>query len=180
MDPNEAHKELARLAAQVMSNDSPLDPQEQMEFAAHFQALDDWIKSGGFPPHAWTTRKTYVVAVSADPELADHLSNYGQGDKPVTGGMDIAYCLRLAERIASDQGSGIVTVQYAELYNAVEFLDRLKGYEWTVELHPAYDQIVAELAVRDHAAALDHPQHRKPECPDLAGNWFDHVEQGGA
>jgi hypothetical protein len=98
----------------------------------------------------------------------------------MSGGMDIAYCLRLAERIAADQGSGIVTVSYAELDNAVTFLENLKGYEWTVELHPAYDQIVAELAVRNHAAALDHPQHRKPERPDLAGNWFDHIEQGGA
>jgi len=77
MDPNKAHEELTRLAAEVM-NGGTLDVPEQMEFAAHFQALDDWIKSGGFPPHAWTTRKTYVV--SADPELADHLSNYGRPD----------------------------------------------------------------------------------------------------
>ena len=67
MDPNEAHKELTRLAAEVM-NGGTLDVPEQMEFGAHFQALDDWIKSGGFPPHAWTTRKTYVVGVSANPD----------------------------------------------------------------------------------------------------------------
>jgi len=230
MDPNEALKELIRLADRIM-DDHWLDAQEQEEFAAHFQALNDWIMSGGSLPTAWHLPKPVVVRTD-DPELADHLSNYGQGtveitvdvpddaargvveecvaetwrtheqgeartpegyaadverrmatlqgpgDKPVT--QPIAYYLRLAERITHDRNSGIVTVTYAELRDAVNYLDRLVGEKWTGELHPAYDQIVAELAVRDHAAALDHPQHRKPERPDLAGNWFDHIEQGGA
>jgi len=266
MDPNEALKELIRLADRIM-DDHWLDAQEQEEFAAHFQALNDWIMSGGSLPTAWHLPKPVVVREPTikgmydsvtgrpatiftppenlipapvpplvlptdDPELADHLSNYGQGtveitvdvpddaargvveecvaetwrtheqgeartpegyaadverrmatlqgpgDKPVT--QPIAYYLRLAERITHDRNSGIVTVTYAELRDAVNYLDRLVGEKWTGELHPAYDQIVAELAVRDHAAALDHPQHRKPERPDLAGNWFDHIEQGGA
>jgi hypothetical protein len=118
MDPNEALKELIRLADRIM-DDHWLDAQEQEEFAAHFQALDDWIRSGGFLPTAWHLPKPVVVREPTikgmydsvtgrpatiftppenlipapvpplvlptdDPELADHLSNYGQGDKPVT------------------------------------------------------------------------------------------------
>jgi hypothetical protein len=78
MDPNLAHKDLARLAALVMDGGT-LDVPEQMEFAAHFQALDDWIKSGGFLPTAWHLPKPVVVR-EEDPELADHLSNYGRPD----------------------------------------------------------------------------------------------------
>jgi hypothetical protein len=60
-----------------------LDVQEQMEFGALFQALDGWLTDGGFPPHVWTTRKTYVVAVSTDrPDQAgnwfDHTEQGGE------------------------------------------------------------------------------------------------------
>lgn len=89
MDPNEAHKELTRLAAEVM-NGGTLDVPEQMEFGAHFQALDDWIKSGGFLPTAWSHET-----------------------------------------------------------------------DW-----PAFARALRE--------------GRTPDRPDLAGNWFDHTEQGGA
>ena len=131
MDPNEALKELIRLADRIM-DDHWLDAQEQEEFAAHFQALDDWIRSGGFLPTAWHLPKPVVVREPTIKGMYDSVTGRPatiftppenlipapvpplvlpdedrEGDKPVT--QPIAYYLRLAERITHDRDERCAT-----------------------------------------------------------------------
>ena len=59
MDPKEALKklrELAKLAIAVRDGNEPEYnlPDIATEMAEYFQALDEWIMSGGFLPKDWT------------------------------------------------------------------------------------------------------------------------------
>jgi hypothetical protein len=61
MDPEEALRLMRELAKGILSNEeenhtlgSPLMPDQAIEMAEQFEALDVWLKSGGFLPKDWS------------------------------------------------------------------------------------------------------------------------------
>ena len=54
MDPDECLFKIRRLVAALLGDDKGwmLD-EDAVELAEHVDALDDWIRSGGFLPAAW-------------------------------------------------------------------------------------------------------------------------------
>jgi hypothetical protein len=61
MDPNAALERLRTLAIEALKEDDALDPHlavlaiRAIEMAEKFQALDEWITKGGFPPDDWVS-----------------------------------------------------------------------------------------------------------------------------
>ena len=56
MDPDEALKQIRRLAKDIY--DGPHRPSNEMGvwLAELVSALDEWLSKGGFPPKAWAKR----------------------------------------------------------------------------------------------------------------------------
>lgn len=55
MDPNSRLEELRLLSAQISAGDRGWDlSPEAYRLADLFEALDDWLRKGGFFPHDWT------------------------------------------------------------------------------------------------------------------------------
>jgi hypothetical protein len=57
MDPDEALRELRRLAALAEEGPEFLVPAEVARMAELFQGLDAWLTSGGFAPEAWLDKR---------------------------------------------------------------------------------------------------------------------------
>lgn len=53
MDPNECLKEILRLANQLLMTHQDDPPDEASELAEKVEALDEWLRKGGFLPQRW-------------------------------------------------------------------------------------------------------------------------------
>jgi hypothetical protein len=57
MDPNATLAMLRSLVRKVQDSNMDTHPLDRLDqFAEHFEALDEWIESGGFLPDAWTRK----------------------------------------------------------------------------------------------------------------------------
>lgn len=52
MDPNATYEILSTRARQILEREDTED-EHAVEMAEHFQALDQWLHTGGFLPSAW-------------------------------------------------------------------------------------------------------------------------------
>jgi hypothetical protein len=53
VDPNEALAEIRLLCAKDQATGESLDPHEVEQLVEMFQALDQWLVTGGFLPREW-------------------------------------------------------------------------------------------------------------------------------
>lgn len=65
MDPNEALRKLRELVMHVQGGVAPEELVEQFE--TQFEALDNWLTRGGFPPEAWSG-PAEIVALERRPQ----------------------------------------------------------------------------------------------------------------
>jgi len=54
MDPNAALQQLRAQADAILSGGGNADTMAEL-----FQALDEWLSNGGFPPQAWQVQDTW-------------------------------------------------------------------------------------------------------------------------
>lgn len=59
MDPDETLARLLQLAAV-----EKLSPEQAVDFAELFHALDDWITRGGFLPRSWSAKVVFAAALN--------------------------------------------------------------------------------------------------------------------
>ena len=53
MDPDANLEEQRRLAEEILDDESPVDNTKSLRLAELVQALDEWIRAGGFLPGDW-------------------------------------------------------------------------------------------------------------------------------
>ena len=104
MDPEEARKKMLRLADKIIGDSTP-DPHTALELAETIQALDRWIRGGGFLPEEWDEKKRAAKDTNAAHaiRLIRKFQSEGYG-LDSSARMYVKFCQSRASQLISEVG----------------------------------------------------------------------------